>query len=69
MSLWTNGVGGVTQLLSRDGDAGELLEDPTVRHTLRSGPGVKNGEVVSKMARRRGSDAGQSRRSRVRSCR
>jgi len=34
----------------------------------RSGPKVKNEEVVAKMARRRGSDAGQSRRRWVRFC-
>jgi len=38
-------------------------------HAPRSGPEVKMEEVVSKTARRKGSDAGQSRRRWVRSCR
>jgi len=40
----------------------ELYGTKQSGHALRSGPEVKMKEVVPKMARRRGSDAGQSRR-------
>jgi len=42
--------------------AEELPGDPIVRPHPRSGPDVKNGRSSAKMVRRRGSDAGQSRR-------
>jgi len=58
---------GATWPLSRDGVVEELTETQKSGHASRSGPEVKNGSVP-KMARRRGSDAGKSRRG-IRSCR
>jgi len=56
------GGGGATRPLPRDGGVEELHGDPTVGPCPRSEPEVKMEEVLPKMARRRGSDAGQSRR-------
>jgi len=64
----STGGGGATRPLPRDGGVEELHGVPTVWPRPRSGPEIKN-EVVPKMSRRRGTDAGQSRRRRVSSCR
>jgi len=59
------GGGGAIRPLPKNRCMEKLHEDPTVGYISRSGPEVKNGgsTVVLKMAHRRGSDAGQSRRS------
>jgi len=54
--------GSATRPLPRDEGVEELHGDPTVGHAPRSRPDIKMEEVVPKMARRRGSYAGQFRR-------
>jgi len=53
--------GDTTRSLPKNGGAEELGEDPQSGHVSRSEPEVKM-EVVPKMVRQRGSDAGQSRK-------
>jgi len=54
--------GGATRPLPRDGGVEESTETQQSGHAPRSGPEVKNGRRSAKDARRRSSDAGQSRR-------
>jgi len=54
--------GGATRPLPRDGGVEELYGDPTVGPRPDLDQRSKMEEVVPKMARRRGSDAEQSRR-------
>jgi len=57
------GGGGATRTLPRDGGVEKLPGDSTIGPPPRSGPEVKNRRsIVTKMARRRGLDAEQSRR-------
>jgi len=61
-----SGCGGATRTLSRDKGVEELHG---ASHCPRSDQKSKKEKVVPKMARRRGSDVGQSRRRCVRFCR
>jgi len=56
------GSGGATGLLLRDRGIKELYGTQQLGHAPMSEPEVKNGNIVPKMARRKGSNEGQFRR-------
>jgi len=63
------GSGDATRPLPRDGVWRNSMETQQSGYAPRSGPEVKYEKSSAKDGRRRGSDTGQSRRRRVRSCR